>query len=124
MSWMNGAMPVLFFCFFLYGLIKQVQYSVILQKISSAADRLHKRRLIGNHFYTFAFAGFVFLLLVNGFVYLGILPQTQTASNAVSLLAILFLVLMFAAKSAAMPKDQAEFLRSPKDFRRHSRQQD
>ncbi|WP_394121734.1 hypothetical protein [Planococcus donghaensis] len=104
MSWINGVIPFLLICIFIYGLIKQIQQSVILQKTISAADSLNRRLLIGNHFYTFVFAGFVFLLLMNGLVYFGLIPQTQTISNAVSLLTVLFLVLMFIAKFAVIPK--------------------
>lgn len=109
MRWINGVIPFLFICVFIYGVIKQIQLSIILQKTSSAADSLNKRLLIGNHFYTFIFAGFVFLLLMNGLVYFGLIPQTQTISNAVSLLTVLFLVLMFIAKFAVIPKSQFGF---------------
>ncbi|MGH2317653.1 hypothetical protein ACRC6Q_07770 [Planococcus sp. SE5232] len=109
MSWVNGVIPFLFICIFIYGLIKQIQQSVILQKTISAADPINRRLLIGNHFYTFASAGFVFLLLMNVLVYFGITPQTQTISNTVSLLTVLFLVLMFIAKFAVIPKSQCGF---------------
>lgn len=112
MSWINGVIPFLFICVFIYGLIRQIQQTVILQKTISATDPLNKRLLIGNHFYTFVFAGFVLLLLINVLVYFGIIPQTQTISNAVSLLTVLFLILMFIAKFAVIPKDQIGFPQS------------
>ncbi len=46
---------------------------------------------------------------MNGLVYFGLIPQTQTISNAVSLLTVLFLVLKFIAKFAVIPKSQFGF---------------
>ena len=105
MEWFTNAVLTLFICAFIYGLVKQVQYSLLLQRTVVPNNRFNKRLLIGNHLYSFAFAGFVLLLFLNAFVYFEILPQTEQAGNAVSLIGQLFVLFMFIFKFAVIPKE-------------------
>lgn len=110
MAWFDLIIPLLFIALFVYGLAKQFQQSMLLHKTVSPSSAFNKRLLIGNHLYTLSFAGFVILLILNAFVYTGILPQTQLLGNTVSLTGFLFLVLMFIFKFGVIPKDQQHAL--------------
>ena len=110
MEGLNFIIPVLFICLFVYGFLKQVQQSVFLYKTVLPNSRFNRRLLLGNHLYSFSFGGFVFLLLLNAFAYVGALPQTQQFGNTVSLISLLFLLLMFILKFAIIPKDPVDFL--------------
>ncbi|ETP68145.1 hypothetical protein G159_13895 [Planococcus glaciei CHR43] len=109
MEWLNYVVPILFICMFIYGFVKQVQQSVLLYKIVSPNNPFNKRMLLGNHLYSFSFGGFVTLLILNGFFYLGVLPQIEQIGNTVSLVSFLFLLLMFISKFAIIPKDQFHY---------------
>ncbi|ANU09665.1 hypothetical protein A1A1_15548 [Planococcus antarcticus DSM 14505] len=111
MEWLNYVIPILFICLFIYGLVKQVQQSVLLRKAVLPDRSFNKRVLVGNHLYSFSFGGFVFLLILNAFVYVGVFPQTQQVGNTVSLLSFLFLLFMFVSKFVIIPKDRVRFLR-------------
>jgi nitrate/nitrite transporter NarK len=110
MEWHNYVIPVLFICLFIYGYVKQVQQSVLLHKTVSPNHPFNKRLVLGNHLYSFSFGGFVSLLILNGFFYLGMLPQTQQIGNTISLVSILFLLSMFISKFVIIPKDQFQYL--------------
>ena len=110
--WFENAIPILFICFFIYGLAKQIQQSALLHKSALPSNSFNKRLLLGNHLFSFAFAGFVILLILNVFLYMGILPQIQSVGNTVSLFSFLFLLLMFVFKFAVIPKDPQHSLRS------------
>lgn len=105
MAWFENIFPVLFILVFIYGLAKQLQQSVLLHKTVSPSSSYNRRLLIGNHLFSIAFAGFVIILVLNALVYTGVLFQTQSAGNAVSLAGFLFLLLMFVFKFAVIPKD-------------------
>ena len=111
MEWLNYVIPILFICLFTYGFVKQVQQSVLLHKTVFPNNPFNKRLVLGNHLYSFSFGGFVSLLILNVFFYLGVLPQTQQIGNTVSLVSFLFLLLMFISKFAIIPKDQFHSLR-------------
>ena len=106
MGWVSYVMPLLFIGLFMYGFLKQVQQSVLLYKTVSPTNPFNKRLLLGNHLYSFSLGGFVFLLILNVFFYLGHLPQTQQIGNTISLTSFLFLLLMFLSKFALIPKAQ------------------
>ena len=106
MFWFDYVVPILFIYLFIYGLVKQVQQSALLHKTVLPHTPFNKRLLIGNHLYSFSFGGFVLLLILNVFVYLGILPQTQQVGNTVSLITFLSLLLMFISKFTVIPRDQ------------------
>lgn len=105
MAWLENVFPVLFILIFIYGLAKQLKQSVLLQKTVSPSSSFNKRLLIGNHLFSFAFAGFVIVLVLNALVYTEVLPQTQSAGNTVSLAGFLFVLLMFVFKFAVIPKN-------------------
>lgn len=110
MEWVSLLIPILFICLFIYGLVKQVQNSILLLKTVSPTNPYSKRLLLGNHLLSFSFGGFVFLLILNVFVYTGVLPQSQQFGNTVSLFSFLFLLLMFISKFGIIPKAQIHFL--------------
>lgn len=112
MGWFDNVIPILFIFIFMYGLVKQLQESVQLHKTISPTTPYYKRLLLGNNLFSFAFAGFVILLILNVFLYMGILPQIQSVGNTVSLFSFLFLLLMFVFKFAVIPKDPQHSLRS------------
>ena len=111
MVWIDYVVPILFVCLFVYGLVKQVQQSAVLHKTVLPDTPFNKRLLIGNYLYSFSFGGFILLLILNVFVYLGILPQNQQVSNTVSIITFLFLLLMFISKFAVIPKNHFQSLR-------------
>ena len=110
MAWFENVFPILFILIFMYGLAKQLQQSFLLHKTVSPSSSFNKRLLIGNHLFSFAFAGFVIILVLNALIYTGALPQTQSAGNKVSLVGFLFVLLMFVFKLAVIPKDPQDSL--------------
>lgn len=111
MGWFNIVFPMLFISLFMYGFMKQLQQSLFLNKTISPTSPFNKRLLAGNHLFSFSFGGFVLLLILNIFVYVEILPQTQQIGNAISLVSLLFLLLMFISKFAIIPKVQVHSVR-------------
>lgn len=111
MGWFNYVFPMLFIGLFIYGFMKQVQQSLFLNKTVSPDSPSNKRLLAGNHLFSFSFGGFVLLLMLNIFVNVGILPQTQQIGNTISLVSFLFLLLMFISKFAIIPKVQVHSIR-------------
>lgn len=112
MEWISLLMPILFISLFIYGLVKQVQNSILLFKTVSPTNSYNKRLLLGNLLLSISFGGFVLLLILNVFVYTGMLSQSQQFGNSVSLFSFLFLLLMFISKFGIIPKTQSPYLQS------------
>lgn len=110
MASFETVLPVLFILIFIYGLAKQLRQSLLLHKAVPPSSSYHRRLLIGNHLFSFAFAGFVIVLVLNALVYTGAQPQTEAAGNKVSLAGFLFVLLMFIFKFAIIPKGPQDSL--------------
>ena len=110
MIWFSSVVILAFIGSFVYELIKQLRYSALLKRTVLPNNEYNKRLLHGNDLYSFSFAGFMVLLLVNAFVFWGILPRTQGTGNAASLIAMLFLLLMAVSKFVLIPKSDKNFL--------------
>lgn len=110
MIWFSSIVLFVFIGSFVYGLIKQLRYSALLKRTVVPDTEAGKRLLYGNYLYSFTFAGFMVFVLLNAFVFLGILPRTQSTGNAASLIAMLFLLLMAVSKFVLIPKSDKNFL--------------
>lgn len=110
MTWFSSGVLLIFISSFVFGLIGQLRYSAWLKRTVLPNNEFNKRLLRGNDLYSFSFAGFLVFVLVNALVFWGILPRTEGAGNAASLIAMLFLSLMAVSKFALIPKKEKNFL--------------
>jgi len=96
----------IFICGFIYGLIRQIKYTLTIQKADKSALPKYSRLLIGNYLMCISFLGFIISFLLNVFVGLQIirLSEFYLTSNTTCLSCFVFLLTLLIAKFLIIPR--------------------
>lgn len=87
---------------FPYGLVKQIQHTLSIQKTKNVDN--YKRLLFGNCLTCIAFVGFLISFVLNVSVALQLIQSSTITGNSTSASCIIFIVVLLIAKFGITPK--------------------
>ncbi|VDG97730.1 Uncharacterised protein [Lysinibacillus sphaericus] len=87
---------------FSFGLVKQIQHTLNLQKANKTDN--YKRLLFGNYLACITFAGFLVSYVLNVTVAMQIIKSITITSNSTSVSCFIFLLLVLITKFGIIPK--------------------
>ncbi len=89
---------------FTYGLVRQIQHTLSIQKANETAIYKYRRTLVGNYIVCVSFLGFLISYVLNILVAIPIIQSTILTSDTTALSCFLFLVVLLIAKFGVIPK--------------------
>lgn len=87
---------------FSYGLVKQIQHTLSLQKANKVDN--YKRPLFGNYLTCITFAGLLISFVLNVSVSMQLIQSSTITSNGTSISCFIFLAVLLIAKFGITPK--------------------
>ncbi|ATP40390.1 hypothetical protein CSE16_10205 [Solibacillus sp. R5-41] len=103
---------MLFIIGFTYGLVRQVQYTLTIQKANSFGVSNYRRLLFGNYLTCVSLLGFLVSFILNVLVAIQIIQLNLLTSNNTGFSCFVFLLILLIAKFRVIPKNSKrnEFL--------------